>query len=355
MILQHILKTIKSSLVVFCVLVGAGCTSKKSPDVEIIYENKKAIGISFSSSLATTEAKIFVQHQLDTPMLGDFLKYGDSVIFKPVIPFSKGSTYILYQNKQEVGRISIPLLENVVAPEVLAVYPTTAVVPENLLKMYFVFSQPMQEVEDALNFISLTDMDTGEEVDAFLALPTELWNKEHTQLTLWFDPGRIKTHLIPNKEKGLPIVQGKSYILSVGKSFKDAQGAFLAKAFTKEFKVGPRDAHKPKPTEWELYVAIDSLRIHFKEPMDAIVALESFQILNSKKEVVTGDFKLTQEESTLLFYPQYPFALGGYTLLIESRLEDLAGNNLNHPFDNDLNKLEKQEFAKTKKLQFIIE
>ena len=35
----------------------------------------------------------------------------------------------------------------------------------------------------------------------FLELENELWNPEHTQLTLWLDPGRIKRDLIPNQRK----------------------------------------------------------------------------------------------------------------------------------------------------------
>ena len=342
-------------MVVFCVLVLGSCAKEEGVPLELIYDGDKAVALSFLSTLGTKDAKVYVQGNLDTPMLGDFSKRGHRYTFEPVVPFTEGNTYLLYNEGKEIAKMTIRSRNDAIAPEVIAVYPSANVLPENLLKMYFLFSKPMQEVADALSYISIIDYETNEEVEVFLELPTELCNKEHTQLTLWLDPGRIKTDLIPNKEKGLPIVKGKSYTLRISQDFRDAKGAKLQQAYVKEFRVGARDTQQPQPMNWDLEVSLDALIVYFKEPMDAIVALESFSITNSKNEKISGDFELSNEEKTLKFHPKHPFALGTYTLHIESRLEDLAGNNLNHPFDTDLTNVKKQVYSTTKERVFIVE
>ena len=355
MIFNSFIKTIKGTLVVFCILFFVSCDDNKSSGLEIIYDSEKAIAITFPSTLATGDAKVYLKSNLDTALLGDFSLDENTYRFEPVIPFFEGNTYVLYQNNKAISSFSINTITDTIAPEVIAIYPSSNSVPENLLKMYFIFSKPMQEVDSALDYITITNNETGNVVDVFLELNTELWNKEHTQLTLWLDPGRIKTDLIPNKEKGLPIIKGMRYTLTIDKNFKDANGNGLIQAYKKEFKVVDRDTEKPLPLNWELQANANVLTLHFKESMDAILAMETCRIENSKGENVFGDFELINEEKTLKFHPKHPFVLGKYTLVIESRLEDLAGNNLNRPFDNDLSQSITHEITELKKLQFIIE
>ena len=50
-----------------------------------------------------------------------------------------------------------------------------------------------------------------------------------------------------------------------------------------------------------------------------------------------GSFTLSDKESILKFQPISEWENGNYTITVDSKLEDLAGNNLNHPFDRDLN------------------
>ena len=355
MLFNNLIKTIKNFLVVFCVLVFVGCTDRPLSELEIIYNDNKAVAISFPNTLATNDVKVYLKSNLKTAILGDFSLTEDTYKFEPVIPFSKGSTYVLYQNSKEVSSFTINNTNDTIAPEVIAVYPTTNKVPENLLKMYFVFSNPMQEVDSALDYITITHNETGKVVDVFLELTTELWNKEHTQLTLWLDPGRIKRDLIPNKEKGLPLLKGQHYTLKIAKNFKDAHGKTLQQAHKKEFTVIDRDSKKPIPKNWELQTTLDVLTLNFKESMDAALALETFNIVTNKGDKVQGDFELLDKERILKFYPKHPFALGEYVIIIESRLEDLAGNNLNHPFDKDLNNSKNQDITEVKKLLFTIE
>jgi len=340
-------------LVVFCVLLS--CKNEKNTGIEVVYQSEKATAIIFTSKLATNNAKVFLETNLEIPVLGSYSLNGNQYTFEPIIPFSSGETYVLLENGDQKSSFTIHKTNNTIAPELVAIYPSTNTVPENLLKMYFQFSKPMQEVGSALDFITITNNATGDDVDVFLELPTELWNKEHTRLTLWLDPGRIKTDLIPNKEKGLPILKGNTYTLTIDSNWNDAQGNSLKESYQKTFTVTDRDANKPQLKNWKLLITLDVLTLHFNEPMDGILAEKSFRITNSNNEDVLGDFELINEEQTLKFHPEHPFALGEYNLVVDSKLEDLAGNNLNHPFDNDLTKASKNKNTTTKSLTFIVD
>ena len=347
-----VIKTTKVFLVVFCFLLS--CKETSEPSVDVIYESEKAIAVTFNSQLETKDIKVFLSGNLGTPVLGSYRLNGEHYTFEPIIPFSAGKTYLIHEADVQKASFTINSNDNVVAPELLAIYPSTDTVPENLLKMYFQFSKPMQEVGSALDFITVTNTTTGKEVDVFLELTTELWNNEHTQLTLWLDPGRIKTDLIPNKERGLPILKDNTYRLTIDSNWPDAEGNKLNTLYEKVINVVKRDADKPNISDWEVLATLDVLTIHFNEPLDGVLASKAFHIKNSLNESVSGDFELINKEQTLLFHPKHPFALGEYSISIESRLEDLAGNNLNHPFDNDLTKKENQDTSEFKTLPFIV-
>lgn len=340
-IIDTIYKKIKLYLVFFCIPCFFGCAeSAEIESVSVNYVDGKAAHISFTSNSNTEEYSIYVQGTTETPVIGEFSELNGKNIFTPVIPFSKGQSYELKKNGKFITGFFIDEKKSK-APELLVVYPTRDTVPENLLKMYFVFSKPMQELGNTLDFIKVHNVTDDRPESIFLPLETELWNKEHTQLTLWLDPGRIKRDLIPNKEKGLPIEAGKEYLVQVGTDFKDADGISLATGYSKKIYVAARDAKKPTVEGWELSIpkegTNEALRIDFKEPLDAILAKESIAIYTtSTNDLVQGNFKLMPYEQQLAFYPDAHWVKGDYYIEAASRLEDLAGNNLNHLFDKDI-------------------
>ena len=348
-------KTTKYILVVFCFLLVYNCKPNSKAEVEINYDNGKAIAVSYDSEMTTDKAKIFIKSNTETSVLGDLKLVDDRYVFQPVIPFSLGQSYVIYDGEKPIYEFTITKSNTTKAPELTAIYPSTNAVPENLLKMYLQFSKPMQEVGNALDYISVTDNTTGEKVDMFLELNTELWNKEHTLLTLWLDPGRIKTDLIPNKTLGLPIIKDHNYTLKIDENWKDAEGITLKETYTKTFQVIDRDSKHPKVTNWELLATSEALIIHFNESLDAILTKETFSVKDKNGVYVSGDYKVTDNESVLKFYPEKPLKTGNYTLIIESKLEDLAGNNLNHAFDNDLSQSDSEPETELKTLTFSVE
>ena len=79
-------------------------------------------------------------------------------------------------------------------------------------------------------------------------------------------------------------------------------------------------------------------KYNFRNRWTNSLVKECVTILNSNGDVVPGEMVIADEERILRFVPDEPWTKGTFALRIESRLEDLAGNNLNRPFDRDVNK-----------------
>ena len=88
-------------------------------------------------------------------------------------------------------------------------YPSGDVVPANQLRMYLHFSAPM-DWRSGYDHLTLLD-DHGEEVvDAFLPLDADFWNDDRTRYTVFFDPGRVKRGILPNKQMGRALERGQA-------------------------------------------------------------------------------------------------------------------------------------------------
>ncbi len=335
-------KKVKFFLIFFCVILFASCNKKPhSENIKVNYKDGKAISVTYKAT-SSLEYSIYLKDNDLAPLLGSTQKENNTITFSPIVPFTPSSTYEIREKGKVVSNFTIRTTSENKKPELLAIYPSTDTVPENLLKMYFVFSEPMQYTKSALEFIKVFDENTQQEVDVFLELQSELWNKEHTQLTLWLDPGRIKTDLIPNREKGLPILKNHTYTISIDSQWSSAEGKPLSKKYEKQITVGGRDVNKPNPKEWSLSLpnknTSEPLHINFNEPMDAVLVMETFQIENRIEEKLNGTFSLSSNEKKLMFHPEQKWKEGDYTIYINPVLEDLAGNNLHRLFDTDLSK-----------------
>ena len=351
-------KRIKIFLVFFCIIMLWQCKKEKATlDYSLVYSDGRVVALDFSSKLVQDSLKVYFFGST-TPILGEFTVSKDTLRFEPLIPLGASDTYVidyLGQDEQFTTRHNTGK-----APELLNIYPSHDTVPENLLKFYFVFSKPMQEASSILEYVTVKDLQTNTDRAIFLKLESQLWNAEHTQLTLWVDPGRVKTDLIPNQEKGLPLRAGKRYELVLDKSYNDAQGNALGKVYRKRFYVGDRDNKKPNIESWELALpkanTQDQLVIDFHESLDAILLQETVVIRDANEQVIEGSFELEKQERSLIFKPTNNWKKGNYTLQVDARLEDLAANNLNVLFDHDIQQskaalLKKQFFYRNFKIE----
>lgn len=273
------------------------------------------------------------------PMLGEFSNDGDTLEFRPVIPFRPGKTFSVVQNGKLWFSFTVP--EGTPSPpaSVSRIYPSTDTLPSNQLKIYLHFSQPMREGV-AHRYVSITDVSGDTLESPFLKLQPELWDKTGKRLTLWFDPGRVKRALGPNEMAGTPLNEGRSYTLFIDRQWPDKSGQPLSASFSKSFYVEKADRIRPDIQLWKVYSpspeSKDAVRIAFGESMDHALAEKAFTIINPSGEPLSGKVEVASREAEWLFYPEDPWKPGDYQVRIEARLEDLAGNNLNRLFDRDL-------------------
>jgi len=331
------------------VLLLAGCHQKKdtnSKNIAIVWKDGRATGLSISNSILDNVSEDSLPMQLqvrlakpgDQPVIaGEYIIDQHGVIFEPYIPFTRGLSYKIFVKHQLPIVLEIPKATEV--PKLLAIYPSQDTVPENLLKLYFVFSQPMQKGH-ALEYIKLTDHKGDSLPNVFLNLQQELWNENGDVLTLWLDPGRIKRHLQPNELLGPPLLKGEKYKLMISTEWPDEQGANLTTGYTKNIVATIRDTCPPAPLEWKLKLpkggTSQAFELDLPEPHDYFLLKNTIHLIDPRGNIVDGTPLITEGEKKYSFRPAKPWSPGKYKLQIETRLEDLAGNNLNRLFDRDV-------------------
>jgi len=121
----------------------------------------------------------------------------------------------------------------------------------------------------------------------------ELWDPQHTRLTILFDPGRIKRDLKPHEEMGLPLRTGKRYRLVIDRTWRDAEGRPLVRAFVKSFRAGLQDRSLVRTSDWRLTApraeTRDSFIVTFPEPLDRALLMRLVSVRDSSGAAVDGD------------------------------------------------------------------
>ena len=334
------------SLIFFALFVFSSCHQDGQRKIVLIWNNNQAVAISIPESVlnsnATSLDKTSVAVRLEgntEAMLGEIALEDAAAIFKPVIPLARGRGYEILLKNKIIGRVHVPLANEADASALTMIYPTADTLPENLLKIYLQFSKPMREGESK-KYIALLDKNDDTVKNIFLDLQPELWNKERTILTIWLDPGRIKRDLIPNKILGNPLKEGERYTISVSKKWKDVQDLPLTKDFRKKFVVGVRDSLSPDPTNWVLHLPTANtghpLEIDFGEPLDNFLLHESIKIVDGNNISIPVEINVGENGKKISFTPGSLWLTGHYKLIVDTKLEDISGNNINRPFDRDL-------------------
>lgn len=208
-------------------------------------------------------------------------------------------------------------------PLVTAVHPATEDVPANLLRLYVDFSRSMAG-DDVFEHVRLLD-DLGRPIpDAFREL--ELWSRDNRRLMLYIHPGRVKTGLALGEKFGPVIEQGKAYTLEIRPGMRSLDGRRVARHAARTIRVGPPCHTMPDLSRWILAAAADRLEIVPDAWLDH-AGLEEFLRVDG----VPGKCRVDGRRVT--FRPDRPFTPGIYRLIVDARLEDLAGNNFIRPFE----------------------
>lgn len=232
---------------------------------------------------------------------------------------------------------ALALTANAVAPALTAIYPSGAELPENHLKFYLHFSEPMREGV-FLEHCRLLDERGQPVLEPFRE--TELWSADRRRLTLWLHPGRQKTGVNLNDEFGPVLELGRRYTLVVSGRWPSESGVPLGEDAKKAFRAGPRATAQLDPAQWRIATppadTRQPLEVRFPAPLDHALLSRCLRALAATGAPVDGTVELADAEKIWRFTPREPWRDAAYRLAAEAIIEDLGGNSLVRPFEVDL-------------------
>ncbi|MEL7547827.1 MAG: hypothetical protein AAGJ84_14325 [Pseudomonadota bacterium] len=218
----------------------------------------------------------------------------------------------------------------------IELFPSGAMLPENLLRVYIYFPRRMGTNFDSSD-IMLTDASGDEVTDVFLPMRFELWSPDRQRLTLLLDPGRVKTGLVAHDALGRALVSGETYTLTIPDDLADSDGCGLGNTVSFSFAVAAPDREPPSPGDWQFEppaaASKSALRIDLGSPHDHLSMAYRIRVITADGEAVPGEIAITQDESVWEFAPRQVWEPSEYRIVIDPRLEDLAGNRPGVPFD----------------------
>lgn len=280
-----------------------------------------------------------------TPIAGKYAVDGDSVHFTPLFPLDPGRKYqARYEGAEFLSGESSQLAEAIVAlpaaaaaepVHVTGIFPSSDRVPENQLRFYIHFSGPMGR-RGGLEHVSLLDDRGKAVVDPFLPVDGELWNADRTRYTVFFDPGRQKRGILPNREMGFSLAAGHKYTLLIDREWVDGNGNPLRESYRKSFLVSAPDLAPLDPKGWKITPphegSRDPVSVIFPEPLDHGLLMRAIGVRRNDAPVV-GDVRVDSNETRWTMTPNEPWRSGDYALIALGVLEDLAGNRIGRPFE----------------------
>jgi hypothetical protein len=276
-------------------------------------------------------------------ILGTYRAEGGELRFAPRFALLRGRTYRVERTADDGRDASLDFRvpeppDPGPAATVEQVFPSGDVLPANHLKFYLHFSRPMREGPGIFDRVRLLD-DAGREV-ADPWRRNELWSEDRRRFTLWIHPGRVKQGVNLREELGPVLREGGRYTLVIDAALPDAEGRPLAAEHRRTFRVGPADRTRPDPSAWTLRPpaagADGPLTVEFGEPLDRALAERLITVVGPDGKPVAGRAELSDGETVWRFRPLRPWAAGDHTLTVDPRLEDLAGNTPERPFEVDL-------------------
>ena len=290
------------------------------------------------------------------PLLGTYFVDSGSLAFRPRFPLAAGVRYRAVFRMPGGTPIEAsfdgPKKEFAPTTRVLHIYPSGDVLPANQLRLYIQFSRAMS-LGEWRRHVHLLDADLKPVNAPFLQMLAELWDPTYQRLTIYFDPGRIKRGLIPNEDLGPPLVEGKAYTLVIDREFADGDGIPLQEEARKSFRVVPAIRRRLAPDQWHVVTpragTTDPLTIEFPVAMD--IGIEEALFVAG----VSGRISVDQNETRWVFTPLEPWKAGEHRVEIDPRLEDAAGNRIDHVFDIDVTDRDSQTRRSRYSLPFRIE
>ena len=273
----------------------------------------------------------------------------DVVRFIPHFPFDLGIRFRAIFDPRSLGHpelsevltleFSLPRPMSTVRTRVNQVFPSSDSLPENLLRFYVCFSNPMQRGRSQEQ-IRLLGPDGRPAPDTLYRPPVELWDRSMRHLTILLDPGRLKRGVGPNRELGPPLMAGQKYTLAIGSGMIDFYGRSLRESFYKSFYVTEAVREPIAVEQWKIVPPAakgrQPLALRFPKPLDWALLWHTISITTEGDHPIDGRNAIDQDESRWSFIPTSPWIAGLYYVRIASSLEDVCGNSLLEAFDRPL-------------------
>ena len=290
--------------------------------------------------------------RIDPPaVVGRYAVSDSAITFTPLFGFDPGRAYRVVFDPSQLPRprqtspvtAVVGLPAAVTKPTtVVAIHPSAEVVPENLLRVYVEFSGPMGN-RGGLEFVKLVELSGAdgktERVDpsAFLPVEADFWSPDHTRYTLFFDPGRVKDDILPNRQSGRPLRAGRRYAIDIAQSWTDANGLPLEAGYRHLFRAGPAVAAPIRPADWKLAVPAagtrEPLTVRFPHPLDHGIIVRALTVETGQGRSVDGQIAVGAHDTAWMFTPVVPWQDGEYNLIAQSFLEDPQGNQIGRAFE----------------------
>ncbi len=221
--------------------------------------------------------------------------------------------------------------------------PRVDMVPANLLRFSVTFSSVMEE-GSATGHVHLLDENGIPLLGTLLEMPPELWDREHRRLTVLVEPGRIKRGLQPHEQAGPPLRVGDAFTFVVDANIRDSTGSPLIEGSHRSYRVGPPIRSKVDPADWKVCwpdTPGEPLGIRFERPLDRALVYRYLQVVDARGRAVKGRAELDGSAQLWTFTPNTDGEdMTGWSLRVDGRLEDVAGNSVRRVFDRDLDRPE---------------
>jgi hypothetical protein len=283
-------------------------------------------------------------------VIGRYRIMEDEVEFIPYFPFEHGVKYHVSFDPRPLGsfvreersylNFAVPAEQQSYPPtRVNHVFPSSEVLPENLLRFYVCFSHSMQRGH-VTKHVFLLDSAGCPVSDALYRAPLELWDRTMRRLTVLLDPGRLKRWVGPNVELGAPLKAGQDYSLEIGSGITDLFGRPLCEPFRKRFRVTEPVRNQVATEHWKLQPPETGSRrpltLSFPEPLDWALLQRMITIESEDESTIDGAIVIDQCERRWNFTPELPWMPGKYRVRVNPDLEDVCGNNLAGAFERPL-------------------
>jgi len=269
------------------------------------------------------------------PVAGEWTGSGNKLCFTPRFPPLDGIAYSVRLDDGDPWVLDSPRRDGEPTTRVIAVYPTTATVPRNQLRLYVQFSERMSE-GFAARHVRIEDARRNQTLpDVLLAMDPELWDPSRRRLTLLLDPGRIKRGLVPHETAGYPLTEGGAIRVVVDAGFLDARGRRLTADHITHYDVVEDQRGRVEPARW----TIDAPAAGSREPLVVIFDRPLDRGLLERCVAVAGlegTSQVAPGERSWSFVPHQPWPASELSLWIDPTLEDGAGNSIARVFDRDL-------------------